>query len=327
MIVRSAISVIICQCFLAVALLADPGRELQALIDAVPEGGTLTLDDGVYHGTFRVQRPMTIRAANPGKVTLTNAHPHPLEFRADERAPGLYVAEVQHRVRWVMVGSRNLYNYITLDDLVTFTARPAHTRLREPASGLFEEGFAWEDGRLFVRLLDHADIRRERVRVNSDRMDGWSYFLKDNGTTATQSYVRPATQPVMLHYEGQPDRELLLPDDLGVIVSIESDRVTLEGLRIELAPDVGVDVKWGRDVVIRDCYFEGFQYGINTGERCIGLTVEHCEFSGGGALHPVSGPATGGVGQAMAGDLFLGPGDQRDRAEGTGFHFSAQLHL
>jgi hypothetical protein len=257
------------------------GERIQTAIDNAATGDVILIDDGVYHEVLAIAKPVTLRAKNGGKVTLTNMQAAPIRFEPDGQTPGMYVADVAHPVRWVMKRHRNLYNYISPEDLRNFTAQPAHTRLKRPESGLFPEGFAWSKGKLYVRLEGNADPRNATIEINSANMNGRSTFLKDAGLTPTESYTRPSTQPVMLQYPGQPDRPLLHAPDMGVLVSIESDDVTLEGLRLHLAPDVLVDVKRGHRVTVRNCYFDGFQYAVNTGEDCVDLRIEYCEFSGG----------------------------------------------
>jgi hypothetical protein len=87
-------------------------------------------------------------------------------------------------------------------------------------------------------------------------------------------------------YSGTPDdpgrpRIIDFPKVCGIVIDVNAHDVTLEGLRIHMAPTVGVEVNNSSNVTIRDCYFSGYQYAINTGYECTHLTVDHCEMDGG----------------------------------------------
>jgi hypothetical protein len=90
-------------------------------------------------------------------------------------------------------------------------------------------------------------------------------------------------------YEGTPDnpgmpRRMYIPRICGIAVNIRADDVTLEGLRIHMAPTVCIEVNNSSNVTIRDCYLSAYQYGINTGYECTGLSVMNCEFDGGSLI-------------------------------------------
>ena len=55
--------------------------------------------------------------------------------------------------------------------------------------------------------------------------------------------------------------------------------VTIEGLRLEMAPYAGVVLRNCRDITIRDCYIAGCSRGIRSDGNARSVTVEHCEFS------------------------------------------------
>jgi len=44
---------------------------------------------------------------------------------------------------------------------------------------------------------------------------------------------------------------------------------------------VSVELNNSQGVTIRDCYFSGYQFAVNTGYECTRLTIEHCEMDGG----------------------------------------------
>lgn len=114
---------------------------------------------------------------------------------------------------------------------------------------------------------------------------------KDLGTYWNQQQIvtvskNPPVHPITMWYSGTPEdpgspRVIDFPRICGIVIDIRADGVTLEGLRIHMAPTVGVEVNNSGHVTVRDCYFSGYQFAINTGYECTNLTVEHCEMDGG----------------------------------------------
>ncbi len=260
-------------------IIVSPGEPIQAAVDRAESGDTVTLRDGVYHECISIDKPITLKAANGGEATISNAYEGTLKFEAVDEKLGLYSAEVDWPVRWMMAGDRNLYDYRYLEHLKSFTMLPRYSRLKQEATGL-PEGFAWENGKLYLRLWGDQNANKAAVEINSRTMNGRAQFLKNNGIKPLEHFYRPAKEPVKLTYADHI-KLLHYPEDIGVIISIKADDVTIEGLRVHLAPHVGIDIKEGKNVTIRDCYFDGYQYAINTWEKCERLTVEYCEFSGG----------------------------------------------
>jgi len=112
------------------------------------------------------------------------------------------------------------------------------------------------------------------------------------------------------------------PAELGVLVSVQADGVVIEGLRLHLAPHVAIDVQNSKRVTIQDCYFDGFQYAINSWARSEDLTVEHCEFSAGRFYERVRKMMDGkGGGDAWAAIYFSRSEINVVAQEGPGFVF------
>ncbi len=262
-----------------------PNDSIQKAIDRAANGDSIILRDGTYYETIAISKSIALKAEHGGKATLSNAYRGKLQFAAEKGALGLYSARAPWPVRWVMVGDRFLYDYIDLANLLTFTVQPKYSRLSVPREG-FHEGFTWADGKLYIRLEGNADPNSVPIEVNSSKMDGQSQFMTNAGLAAEQTFVRPLAFPILLVYDPRNSFGRIKPvyygtAELGVLVSVRADDVVIEGLRIHLAPHVGVDVRDSKRVTIRDCFFDGFQYAVNTWQRSEDLTVEYCEFSGG----------------------------------------------
>ncbi len=260
-------------------VIVRPGQSIQQAIDEAQSGDKVILRDGVYHECIEINKPIHLKAEHGGKVTITNAYDGKLKFKKEPESEDLYSAKVKWPVRWVMAGDRNLYNYVKLDNLNTFIADPNYCRLNTPGHG-FREGFAWVEGRLYLRMKNGQNPNNTKIEINSADMDGRIELLKNNGLEAFEKFYRPDTTELRLVYKDWVWIVNYWPE-VGVIASVNTDNVTIEGLRFHLAPDVAIDVKKGDNITIRDCFFEGYQYAVNTWEHTSNITVEYCEFSGG----------------------------------------------
>ena len=140
-----------------------PADDVQKALDAAAPGDTIVLKDGVYYQSLVIARggtpgkAITLRAANGGAATLSGAVPPgqaKLEF---QRVEGdLFKAAAPNRVWWAMAGVKNLVNYGNLEHLKQFK----FPQLYDPKHALKPcalEGFAWQDGTLYVRLEGGAD--------------------------------------------------------------------------------------------------------------------------------------------------------------------------
>jgi hypothetical protein len=147
-------------------------------------------------------------------------------------------------------GHRNLMDYVTLAGLETFRAIGNDSRRMEDGP---PEGFAWENGGLYVRLLGGADPNLAGVEIHRETR----VFQKKTYTLwGGRSFE-------------QGD---------GFILEVRAPHVVLEGLKFHLAPDIAVQVH-AAEVTIRDCYFDGCIRGIES-LASANLTVENCEYSG-----------------------------------------------
>ncbi len=234
-----------------------PDGDLQQVLDSTSPGDIVTLAPGAYRGLITVSRggrpraPIVLRAEEPGTVTLTNATPPEFKIEFTNVKGDLYRAPVPWQIRWVMVeGHRNLMDYVTLTRLEAFRAIGNDSRRMEDGP---PEGFAWEDGFLYVRLLGGKNPNRAGVEIHSET----KVFRKKTYTL----------------WGGRSFKQ-----GDGFILDIRAPHVVIEGLKFHMAPDIAVQVN-ADDVTIRDCYFDGCIRGIES-LGSANLTVEHCEYSG-----------------------------------------------
>ena len=264
-----------------------PADEIQKALDAAAPDDTIVLKDGVYYQNLVITRggiagkPVTLRAAKGGAATLSGAVPPGEGKLKFQRVEGdLYRAAVPHRVWWAMAGARNLVNYGKLEHLKEFQfPRPDKPK----PSPCPPEGFAWQDGFLYVRLEGGADPNAAAIEIH--RPGGHS--------TADPSFSKESHYAPDTGFE-VPGTGHMLSKTLANIV-IKADHVVIEGLRLHMGVGAAVVVH-GDEVTIRDCYMSGTHMGVlqpdsvrvpargkppiaGSNRTSRGLTVEHCEFS------------------------------------------------
>ena len=267
-----------------------PADDIQKALDAAKPGDTLVLKDGVYYQSLVITRggtqgkPITLRAANGGAATLSGAVPPGQGKLNFERVEGdLYKAAVPTRVWWAMAGVKNLVNYGNLEHLKQFK----FPQLYDPKHALKPcalEGFAWQDGTLYVRLEGGADPNAAAIEVH--RPGGHSTAEPE---FAKEFYCNPDTGFWV------PGTGHLFSKTLANIV-VKADHVAIDGLRLHLGVGAAVVVH-GNEVAVRDCYMTGAHMGVlqpdtvpvpprgsprpigGSNHTARGLTVEHCEFS------------------------------------------------
>ena len=251
-----------------------PKENLQSAIDRLQPGDTLLLEDGTYHQSVIVrqsgtaEKPITIKAKVPGKVTITGAMDKTPAF--EKVSPGIYKAPwVRARFKspgtdqiFVTVDGHSLYNCILWSEIAEFKG-PGQ---RDPSAGPHgapRESFyvKTEENNLYIRLLDDADPNTRKVSIS-----------------------RP---------------------DSGILLNINGQHhVAVEGLRFEVAPVAGIQLSTSagikgvtrenqvpsNNIAIRDCAFLGCLVGVKASTIYDGkpaspakgtsdITIEHCQFS------------------------------------------------
>ena len=238
------------------------GEDLQAAVDRAAPGSTLELAAGTYPLPVRIKTPgLTLKAAEPGAVTLSGAAEGELDWQPADGAEGLYAADVPYPVRWVTADGRNLLGYDRPEELMQFKRLGRESKQDVGAN---PEGFTWQDGKLYVRLFEGRDPRQAEMKVHRD--------LDDPKPNAKNREWWPT------EWAHTADLGTFLAKQPGVGVAILADGVTLEGLRIEMAPVTAVAVD-ADGATVRDCAISASRWGVAAGGSA-DLTVEHSAFSG-----------------------------------------------
>jgi hypothetical protein len=274
-----------------------PEQSVQQALDRAASGDEIVLRDGVYYQTIAVTKPVVLRAENPGQATLTNKHPHPVKWR--QAAPGSrtwYAQGIDWPVHALRVRGLHAFDYRTKQNFDNQECGPywskewQETKVKYAIPPIY---FAREasDNVLWLRLDDNRDPNQLPIDFNSRNIHGRTLVQKDLGAHWNQQQIvvisdDPPVYPVVHWYEGTPEaprggRRIDFPKICGIIINIQADDVTVEGLRMEMAPTVGIEVNNSHRVTVRDCYFCGYQFAINTGYECTNLTITHCEMDGG----------------------------------------------
>ena len=142
-----------------------PGQSLQEAADKLKPGDTLLLADGIYYQSLKLTksgtagRPITIKAAAPGKVVITGAMKTAPKF---EKVKGdIYKAPwAAKKWRgggtgqvWVIGAGRCLYNYKNTGELNNMKKTPL-------------EGFLRRGDAMHIRLLGGTDPNEAGVEVS-----------------------------------------------------------------------------------------------------------------------------------------------------------------
>ena len=177
-------------------VLITSSMSIQDAVDVAQPGDIITLAPGTYYESVVVDRsgtseaPIVITAQIPGSATISGATAPEYDLGLTHVQGDLYSAEVSWHVRWVMADGRNLMSYNDLAGLTSFTI-PGHD-----SNSIVDgppEGFVWEDGTLYLRLLDgqnatEADIEIHRSFPNSSRTArSWLLAMIKVGTASTGS--------------------------------------------------------------------------------------------------------------------------------------------
>jgi hypothetical protein len=265
-----------------------PADDIQKALDAAAPGDTIVLQPGVYYQNLVITRggipgkPITLSVVKGGSVTLSGAVPPADGLLKFERVEGdLYRAAVTSRVWWAMAGSRNLLNYGTLDHLTKFKFPNLYAR-NLALGPCVPEGFAWQNGFLYVRMEGGTDPNAAAIEVS--RPGGHSTAESEFSTRdASLSFWVPGSMRMLCATLANID--------------VRADHVVIEGLRLRLGVGAAVVVR-GNEVTIRDCAISGAYFGVlqpdtvavpargsprpigSANHTARGLTVEFCDFSG-----------------------------------------------
>lgn len=273
------------------------GQSIQQAVDRSTDGDVIILRDGVYHASLNIHRPITLRAEHGGEATVTNRHEGPVTWI--ETPPGSrtwFARGIDWPVHGLLVEGVHAFDYRGKNNFDARTCGPYWSKGWQVGSHRYTKPpiyFAHDasTGTLRLKLNDRRDPNHIAVDFNSRQVDGKTLVQKDLGAYWNQQQIvtvsaNPPVHPVTMWYGGTPQspgspRKIDFPKICGIVIGIHADNVTIEGLRIHMAPTVGVEVNNSHNVTIRDCYFSGYQFAVNTGYECTNLTIEHCEMDGG----------------------------------------------
>jgi hypothetical protein len=221
-----------------------PDQSIQTALDAAKPGDTVSLAPGVYHQRVQInnsgtaEAPITLRAREPGTVTISGAAAKTPEF--EPVGDGVYAASVPWEVLAVMVDGRKVMSYPSADAVRRSTVGSQSGPM---------EGYHWNpsDKRLYLKLFASGDPRKSQVFVSEQRVAGRKLDKK-------------------------------APDPQGQLIHAVGSYVAIEGLKLLMAPDVGVLIE-GSHVAVRDCFFSGNWRGI-VNPAGTSARIEHNEFTG-----------------------------------------------
>lgn len=273
------------------------GDNIQAIIDQSSAGDTLVLKNGFYFETITVSKALTIRAENPGEAMITNRYREKVHWIKSKNENGVwFVQAIDWPVHRLLVDGIHAFDYRTKVNFDAQECGPFWSKGWQQGKTSYKVPpvyFARDSATqtIWLKLDDNRNPNEIQVDFNSMNVGGQTLVQKDLGTAWNQQQIvvvsdNPSVYPVVHWYEGTEENPskpkfIKFPKVCGIIVNIKADNVTLEGLRIHMAPTVGVEVNNSKNVRISDCYFSGYQYAINTGYECTNLTVVHCEMDGG----------------------------------------------
>lgn len=243
-----------------------PETGLQPALDQANPGDVITLAPGVYYESAVLARsgtagaPIVLIAEEPGTATISGATPPSFDLDFTQVQGDLYRASVPWTVRWVMVDGRNLMGYDDLSGLQSFTLPGFHTGA---TTGGPPEGFVWQNGTLYVRLLEGENPNAAQVEIHRSFSGAVSPTLN---TDFFGNRAWPAANYVALD------------DPSGANLTITGQHVVVAGLRLHLGPLSAINIA-ADDVTIHDCYVDGAWRSVRAG-RSARVTIEHSEFSG-----------------------------------------------
>ncbi|MBI4129934.1 hypothetical protein HY468_01310, partial [Candidatus Roizmanbacteria bacterium] len=218
-------------------------------------GDTVIIPNGVYYENLTINKSLTLKAQNPGKVTISGAvNPAGVTFQPEGTTPGLYyTTDITVPVVWVMQGDRSFYHYASLNELINFKLppQPNGTVLAGPREGFyFDTSIA--PVRLYVILPNNADPR-----------------------------TLPAGQKVEFNRDSLGDGITIQG---GTALNPRKD-ITIEGLHLRLWFNRALYIRSiSQNITVRDNYFEACQFCIysvagNNEVQHKGLLIERNEFS------------------------------------------------
>lgn len=274
-----------------------PGQSIQRAIDQSSDGDVIILKDGIYHESVNIRRSITLKAERGGEAIVTNRYQGPVVWvQASPGSNTWFASAIDWPVHGLLVAGVHAFDYRTKENFDNRTCGPYWSKGWQAGTYRYAKPpiyFAHDTATetLWLHMNDARNPNRVAVDFNSRDVDGETLVQKDLGAYWNQQQIvtvspNPPVHPITMWYSGTPDspgslRRIAFPKICGIVIDVNADHVDIEGLRIHMAPTVGVEINNSRNVTIRNCYFSGYQFAINTGYECTNLRIEHCEMDGG----------------------------------------------
>ena len=267
----------------AKTIAVNSSQKISDALTSAASGDVIELDDGVYYECIDIKKSIILKAKNAGKATITNKHKGAVSWTNDK--DNIYYADnISWPVHYMLIDGGSVWNYrkksymdqnISHDDFIKQGTKSAN----------YTPGFAWDSSAKRIWLRSNTDPNKAYIELNGADLDAVTYFQKDFGTRENQQTIWECSQtspdhPLLQDYDGRIDT-YDWPKICGIIVEVNADNVTLEGLRLHVAPTVCLDINDSKNLTVRDCFFSGYWHGLNTGYMAESTTVEYCEFDGG----------------------------------------------
>lgn len=214
----------------AATLQVEPGHSVQAAIDRAAAGDVIVIADGVYHEALNVHKAITLKAGNPGTVTITNKHPGPVNWQQNAGDDGVWYAEgIDWEVICLRVDGLHAFDHRTPENFHAREAGPFWSKGWQAKKKRYDVppvSFAHDTAasRLWLRLHDGRDPNRSSIEFHRGGLDGRTLLQKDLGTAENQQEIvlissSPSEYPVLHDYSGlrgePPNRRIDYPKVCG----------------------------------------------------------------------------------------------------------------
>ncbi len=273
------------------------GQSIQKAINEASEGDTILVHNGIYYEKITIDKAIVLKAESGGDVTLTNKYAGKQTWIETVLGSQTWLMEhIDWSVNWLLVEGVHAFDFRGKAGFDNKLCGPYWSKGWQSEKVYYPNPpvyFAKDSitERLWLHMNDQRNPNFIGIDFNSSEINDTTLVQKDLGEYWNQQEIvevssNPPVYPVTLWYEGTPEhpsqpKYIYFPKICGIIIKVKADNVTIDGFRIHLAPTVGIELNNSKNVTIQDCYFSGYQYGINTGYECTNLTVKNCEFDGG----------------------------------------------
>jgi len=277
---------------------------IQAAINAASAGDVIVVADGTYYECLDVNKPVHIKAANPGGAIITNAHKDKVTWTSQGNNEWS-ASGITWPVHYLMVDNTHCFDFRDKKHFDSKTSGQYWGKAwqKDGAANLsgIKHAFAWDKGanKLYLRLPDSRDPNNSNVEFNSSDQSVWdgsnttwssnkayTVLQQDVGTEQEKLWsvpnndVRSGQYPVCFKYNSTCNYYAFIRS-CQVLIELNADNITIEGFQLRIGWKVVVDANNTNGCAVKDCYFIGYQHAINSGYRCTNFSVTNCEMDGG----------------------------------------------